>query len=65
MDNFVLDNNIVVIGNKVIVNGKELPPCPAKGNNVTTINGKVYIDGYEFKRGKWRKTLKALWHKFF
>lgn len=36
-----------------------------KGNNSTQINGKVYIDGYELIKGKWKKTLKALWYKLF
>ena len=63
--NFILNKQTVVTEAKVIINGKELPPCPAKGNNITVINGRVYINGYEFIRGKWRKTLRALWHKFF
>ena len=63
--NYMEQKGIVVIGNKVIINGKELPPCPSKGRNITTINGKTYIDGYEYKKGKWRKTFKALFHKYF
>lgn len=56
---------VVVVGNRVFINGNELPPCPATGRNVSTINGKVYIDGWEYKKGKWRRTLKAIWHIFF
>ena len=54
----------VVVGNRVWINGEELPPVPTKRKNhcVTQINDKVYIDGYEFKKGKWTMTLKALWH---
>ena len=63
--NYMEQNGVVVIGNRVIVNGKELPSCPSKGRNITTINGKTYIDGYEYKNGKWRKTIKALFHKYF
>lgn len=60
------NNTTVVIGNRVWVNGEEIhPSCPAKGRNVTQINGKVYIDGYEYKKGKWIKTLRALWHLWF
>ena len=65
MSNVQISNGVVVKGNQVIIDGVELPPAPCKGNNLTTINGKVYIDGYEFKNGKWRKTLKALWYKWF
>lgn len=59
------NNTTVVVGNRVWVNGEELPPCPTNGHNVTQINGKVYIDGYEYKKGKWRRTLKALWYLWF
>lgn len=65
--NFQTSNNCVVIGNRVWINGEELPPVPTKGTSscVTQIDGKVYINGYEFKKGKWRRTLKALWHLWF
>ena len=59
------NSGVVVIGNEVIINGEKMPPCPAKGHNSTIINGKVYIDGYELVDGKWKKTLRALWHKWF
>ena len=64
-DNIQFSDNCIVQGNKVIINGAELPPAPSRGYNSTVINGKVYIDGYEFKRGKWRRTLMALWHLWF
>ena len=58
MNNIQVNDNCVVIGNRVWINGEELPPCPSNGHNTTQINGKVYIDGYEYKKGKWRKLLK-------
>jgi hypothetical protein len=63
--NVQTNSNCMVIGNRVWINGEELPPAPTKGNSVTTIDGKVYIDGYEFKKGKWRRTLKALLYLWF
>lgn len=63
--NITQQNNITTIGNRVWINGKELPPTKGKGTNVTQIDGKVYINGYEFKKGKWRRTLAALWHLWF
>ena len=67
MSNIQTNNNCVVIGNRVWINGEELPPVPTKStsSSVTTIDDKVYINGYEFKKGKWRRTLKALWHLWF
>ena len=64
MNNIQVDSGVVVIGNKVTINGVEMPPCPTKGYNSTIINNKVYIDGYELVNGKWKKTLRALWHKW-
>ena len=55
----------MIIDGKIVVDGKELPPCPGIHRNTTIINNKVFVDGYEFKDGKWKKTLRALWHKWF
>ena len=63
--NYQYSGNVIVQGNRVVVDGKVLPPVPSTGYNSTVIDGKVYIDGYEFKDGKWKKTLRALWHRWF
>ena len=46
-----------LLDNKVWINGEEVPPIPTKRKNhcITQINDKVYVDGYEFKKGKWRR----------
>lgn len=37
-----------------------------KGFSITTVNNKVFIDGYELtKKGEWKRTLRALWHLIF
>lgn len=53
---------IVVQGNRVIMDGEMLPLAPSKGKNISIVGNNVFIDGYEFKRGKWRRSLRALWH---
>ena len=63
--NIQIGDNYIVQGNRVIIDGVELPPVPSKGYSSTVINGKVYIDGYEFRNGKWKRTLRALWHLLF
>ena len=64
-----VQNNIIggtaIINDTMIVDGVELPKPPTSCHNTTIINGKVYIDGYEFKNGKWKKTLRAWWHLWF
>ena len=61
------DKIVVVVGNRVWIDGEELPPVPTKrnGHSITQIDGNVYIDGYEFKKGKWRMTLTSIWHSWF
>lgn len=50
----------------IIINGiKYKLPKYIKGTHITQINNHVYIDGYEFKNGKFKKTLKSLFHLFF
>ena len=63
--NSVISSGVVVIGNEVTINGVKTPPCPVKGHNSTIINNKVYLNGYELVNGQWKKTLRALWHKWF
>lgn len=65
MANTVCSNGVIVYVNRVQIDGKKLPPCPTKGKNITILNRKVYIDGYEFKNGKWKRTFRALWHLWF
>lgn len=50
---------------RLILNGEEIPKPPTKMNNTTMINGKVFVDGYEYKGGEWKRTLRALLHKYF
>lgn len=59
------NSGVVIIGNEVTINGVKMPPCPARGHNSTINNNKVYLNGYELINGKWKKTFKALWHKWF
>ena len=60
-----MQNGVMVCRGTVMIDGKKLPPCPAKNTSTTIINRKVYIGGYEWKNGKWKRTLRALWHLMF
>lgn len=59
--------NIVQVNDKVVINGIELPQCPSKSKHInsTIVNEKIYLNGYEFKNGEWKRTLAALWHWLF
>ena len=48
------------------INGVEVnePPRTNGVQNITTVNGTVYINGYEWTGDGWKRTLKALWYKW-
>ncbi len=60
-----MNHGTVVANNEIYVGGQKIPNPPGGLNNTTIINNKVYVNGYEYKNGKWKKTLVAWWHKWF
>lgn len=65
MNNYIQNNCVIIDNDKIIIDGKNLPPCPVKRNKIKVIGKKVYINGYEYKKDKWKRTLKAIWYKCF
>lgn len=58
-------NGIIVINGKKVEIPKHVSSAKVL-SNTTIINDKVFINGYELKKdGTWKKTLLALWHKWF
>lgn len=57
-------NSIIMNDREVVVNGIKYP-VPGRGYNTSMIDGKIYVNGYELKNGKWKKTLRAMYHKYF
>lgn len=57
----------VDLKNRKIIKNKKTYDIPKhiRCNNVTQIDGEIFIDGYEFTNGQFKRTLKALWHLFF
>jgi len=50
----------------VVMKGKEIPFHPKmKGHSISSVNGTIYVDGFELVKGEWKRTLKALWYKLF
>lgn len=66
--NKIKNSNIVsgqlIIGEEIIVNGKNIPSPPENERNISIINNRVFADGYEYLDGKWVKTFAAMWHKY-
>lgn len=55
----------IIANNEFYVGGQKIPMPPHIHNNITIVGNRVYVDGYEYKNGKWKKTLAAWWHKYF
>ena len=48
------------------INGVRYPfPKRVKGHSVSQIDNHIFVDGYEFKDGKFKRTLRALYHLLF
>ena len=51
---------------RIVVNGVTIQNPPKfKANSVTIVDSRLFVDGYEYINGKWKRTLKALWYKLF
>ena len=63
----MIQNNNYVINNKeIVIAGQKIPNPPCDSwTNVTVINNNVFVNGYEYKNGQWKRTLRALWHLWF
>lgn len=64
MGNYIYSDGITVDSNKrlLIINGVQMDmPKKMKGNSICTNGNSVYIDGFELKNGKWKRTIRAFW----
>ena len=51
---------------RIVVNGVTIQvPQKFKANSVTIADNRLFVGGYEYINGKWKRTLRALWHKWF
>lgn len=52
----------VIIDKDIYIDGKIVEPLPKQFNSIKLIqnNEKVYLNGYEYLNGVWKRTLKSL-----
>lgn len=62
-----MEQNVIIRGCGIYINGEKLPPLPGslRGYSITQDGANLYVNGYEWKNGKWRRTLRALWNYWF
>lgn len=63
-----IDGQQVKMSNGILYfNYKELPKLPNGKNpsNVCILNNRAFANGYEWKDGEWKRTLRAIWHLVF
>lgn len=60
-------NQIIEVRNgKIRINNKNVDfPKPLTHASITQIGSRVYVNGFEWINGKWRRTLPAIWHYLF
>lgn len=58
---------IVQDGGEVYIDCKKLPICPSnsKRSSINIVGDKIYMNGYEFKNGVWKRTIAALFYNLF
>ena len=57
-----------IINGDVWIDGKRIASAPkSKSGTISSavIGDKIYVNGYEYKNGEWKRTLAALWHLWF
>ena len=57
-----------IINGVVWIDGKRIASAPKIKNGKTSsamIGDKIYVNGYEYKNGEWKRTFAALWHLLF
>ena len=57
-----------IINGDIWIDGKRIASAPKSKSGKTSstvINDKIYVNGYEYKNGEWKRTLAALWHLWF
>lgn len=61
------ENSMVQVNGEVYINCKQLQTCPSnsKRSSVSIIGDKIYMNGYEYKNGEWKRTLPALFYNMF
>lgn len=60
--------NLTVTRDSIFINGETISPPPGKRSGRTTtavVNNRIYVNGFKYIDGKWKRTLKALWHHLF
>lgn len=57
---------IEVRNGEIRINNKNADfPKPFTHASITQIDGKLYVNGFEWVKGKWKRTLPAMWHYLF
>ena len=54
-------NTIIVEDGKIFLNGKQLPSLPTRKKrlNPLVVGDEVYINGFELRDGKWKRSFRA------
>ena len=51
MNKTTLNTGTITTNDEIYIGGQKIPSPPCKLNNITIIDNKVYVNGYEYKNG--------------
>ena len=59
-------NTIIVEDGKIFLDGEQLPSLPTKKKNLNplVVGDEVYINGFELRDGKWKRSFRAWLFQF-
>lgn len=58
------DETTVILREKIVTINNVDYKKPGKDNNLTNSDGNIYVNGFKFKNGKFRRSLAAIYHNY-
>ena len=54
-------SNVRICGTDIYIDGERIPPLPKKPKSIRVkiIGENIYVSGFQYKNGKWKRTLSA------
>lgn len=59
-------NSIIINDKKIVINGEDFDnPFKGKSTSTSLVNGRIFVNGYEFNNGKFKRTIRSIWYSIF
>lgn len=67
MTEYIAQDNVVIFDGSIIFRGSKLPLPQnyGKTNKISVCNHRLFVNGYQWTDGQWKRTPAAFWHTLF